>query len=100
MSISHGDVQGLRRSLTYHAALWVARLGYVWMFAYPVVAWVWGYTWRLFMLYVAGAALVLSLLVLLRRARVPVARPAKWNVPARERYRQFWRDTLWWSRGR
>lgn len=96
MSINHGDVQDVRRSWAYHTALWVARLSYAWMFVYPVVAWVWGYTWRLFVLYLAGAVLVLSMLVLLRRARVPVARPAKWNVPARERYWQFWRDTLWW----
>jgi hypothetical protein len=100
MSISDGDLQDLRCSWAYHAALWVARLSYAWILLYPVVAWAWGYTWRLFMLYLAGAVLVLSMLALLRRARVPVARPAKWDVPARERYRQFWRDTLWWSRRR
>ncbi|XVU30296.1 hypothetical protein ACQPZJ_25370 [Actinoplanes sp. CA-054009] len=95
MSIDHGDVEELRRSRAYCAALWVARLSFAWIFAYPVVAWVWGYTWRLFVLYLVGVVLVVSMFVLLRRARVPVARPAKWNVPARERYRQFWRETLW-----
>ena len=98
MPISTSDAEEMRRSSAYPAALWSARLAYLWLFVSLAVVWIPHTSRVLFVLWLAGLVSLLSSLMLFRRAGVPIARPGRSNVQARRRYRQFWRDVLWLPR--
>ncbi len=90
----HG-MDELRRSPRYRAALWFARMGYVFLVVWLIV---W-FAHRSIAVSIPVLTLSLVLgavgLVLRRRAGVPVIRPMKPDASALYRWRQYRRDVRW-----
>jgi hypothetical protein len=100
VSISDAGAAEVRRTRTYRAAVWCARLAYVWALAWSLTLWVVRPSGLVvFLTWLAGLPLAIGVLVSLRRSGVRfVRRRTAWYIEDREIGRQFYRDILWLRR--